>query len=76
VENHSKYSLVVDKVRMEMVERWEPLVLERKASRGGGCLIGELAPLLSILGHQMHKHHKSVATLIWMCVAALGGFVK
>jgi len=40
-------------------------------------LIGELAPLLSVLGHQMHKRHKSAATSIWtyrpiwMCVAAL-----
>ena len=22
-------------------------------------LIGELAPLLSVLGHEVHKHHKS-----------------
>jgi hypothetical protein len=28
---------------------------------------GELAPLLSVLGHQMHKCHKSAATSIWMC---------
>jgi len=38
-------------------------------------IIGELAPLLSVLGH--HKRHKSAATSIWtcrpiwMCVAAL-----
>jgi hypothetical protein len=25
-------------------------------------LIGELAPLLSVLGHQMHKRHKSACT--------------
>jgi hypothetical protein len=43
----------------------------------GVAIIGELAPLLSVLGHQMHKRHKSAATSIWtcrpiwMCVAAL-----
>ena len=25
-------------------------------------IIGELAPLLSVLGHQMHKRHKSACT--------------
>jgi hypothetical protein len=38
---------------------------------GGVLIIGELAPLLSVLGHQMHKHHKTAATLIWMHVAVL-----
>ena len=33
-------------------------------------MIGELAPLLSVLGHQMHKRHKTAATSIWTHVAA------
>ena len=33
-------------------------------------IIGELAPLSSVLGHQMHKCHKTVCCLIWMYVAA------
>ena len=34
-------------------------------------LIGELAPLLSILGHEMHKRHKSASDLLptWECCA-------
>jgi hypothetical protein len=32
-------------------------------------IIGELAPLLSVLGHQMHKRHKTAT--IWMHVAVL-----
>jgi hypothetical protein len=28
-------------------------------------IIGELAPLLSVLGHQMHKRHKSACTPNW-----------
>jgi hypothetical protein len=28
-------------------------------SINGGDLIGELAPLLSVLGHEKHKRHKS-----------------
>jgi hypothetical protein len=27
-------------------------------------IIGELAPLLSVLGHEMHKHHKSVTRFL------------
>ena len=35
-------------------------------------VIGELAPLLSVLGHEKHKRHKTAglgSRLIWMCVA-------
>jgi hypothetical protein len=39
--------------------------LKHLERRGVGRLIGELAPLLSVLGHQMHKRHKSACTPNW-----------
>ena len=60
-----------------LIMEWHLLACQNKCQNQ---IIGELAPLLSVLGHQMHMRHKTAATSvwihvaarpIWMCVAAL-----